>query len=129
MQVGIMHATFNGQIGAQYTDFSLTESNTSVVATPGAPPWVVVAPNANLNLDISWNSGVGSDGSLVVVWPATNSLVKEMPANGYTYSRETPLMVRAAASGRGIFCRVSGTATNVTVGNLAANTCLQRRRV
>jgi hypothetical protein len=122
LQVGIMHATFNGQIGAQYTDFSLTESNTTVVAAPSAPPWVVVAPNANLGLDVSWNSGAGSDGSVVVVWPATNSLVKEMPANGFTYSGNSTYGLGSPLPAAGYYVVYSGPATNVTVGNLAANT-------
>jgi hypothetical protein len=122
MQVGIMHATFNNQLGVQFTDFSLTVSNASVVAAPSAPPWVIVAPNANLGLDVSWNSGAGSAGSVVVVWPATNSAVKEMPANGFTYSGNATYGLGDLLPATGYYVVYSGTATNVTVGGLTPNT-------
>jgi hypothetical protein len=122
LQVGIMHSTFNGQIGVKFTDFSLTESNSTVVAAPSAPPWVIAAPNANLGMDISWNSGAGSSGSVVVVWPATNSTVKEMPANGYTYTGNSLYGVGDVLPAAGYYVVSSGTATNVSVAGLAANT-------
>ena len=121
LQVGIMHATFGGQIGAQYTDFSLTASNTSVVTPPAAPPWVVVAPNANLGLDISWGPGASSDGSVVVVWTATNSLVKEMPANGVTYSGNASYQAGDQLPAAGYYVVYSGSGTNVSIGNVAPN--------
>ena len=122
LQVGIMHATFNGQIGAQYTDFTLTVSNASVVAAPAAPPWVVVAPNANLGLDVSWSPGAGSDGSVVVVWLATNSTVKEMPANGFTYSGNAAYGAGDQLPAAGYYVVYSGSDTNVTIGNIVPNT-------
>lgn len=121
LQVGIMHATFGGQIGAQYTDFSLTESNVSFAATPSAPPWVVVAPNANQGLDVSWSSGAGSAGSVVVVWAATNTVVKEMPANGFTYSGNALYGAGSLLPAAGYYVVYSGPNTNVTVGNLIPN--------
>ena len=39
LQVGIMHATFNNQIGVQFTDFSITASNAGpFAATPSLRP-------------------------------------------------------------------------------------------
>jgi|GEM_PF-753751 len=122
LQVGIMHATFNGQVGVQFTDFTLTASNSSPVAPPSPPPWLIVAPNSNHGLDISWSQGTGSAGSVVVVWPATNTLVKEMPANGFSYSGNTAYGQGDTLPAAGYFVVYSGTNTNTTVTGVAANT-------
>jgi hypothetical protein len=45
MQVGIMHATFNNQIGVQFTDFRLSVSNLSAVALPSAPTGLTIGSN------------------------------------------------------------------------------------
>jgi len=123
LQVGIMHATFAGQIGVQFTDFSLTASNSAPVAPPSAPPWLVAVPDpASGTLDVSWAAGAGSAGSVVVVWPATNSLVKEMPANGFNYSGNATYSAGDPLPAAGYYVVYSGTSTNVVVNGLTPNT-------
>src|SRR5277367_6254366 len=85
LQVGIIHATFNGQLGVSFSNFSLTESNSTFAATPSPASNLLMATNTNETLSLSWTPGPGSAGSLVAMWTSTN-LVKEMPANGFTYS-------------------------------------------
>ncbi len=122
LQVGIIHATYNGQLGAQFTDFTLTVSNASFVTPPAAPAWVIAAPNANSGLDVSWNPGAGSAGSVVLVWTDTNSALKQMPANGVTYSGNAQYGTGDLLLGAGYYVVYSGTATNVTIGNIVPNT-------
>ncbi len=122
LQVGIMHATFGGQIGVQFTDFSLTASNSSPVAAPSAPTSLLVVANSNATLNVSWNPGTGSAGSVVVVWPATNSLVKEIPANGVSYNGNSSWGAGDTLPGAGYFVVYSGAGANAVVGNLSVNT-------
>ena len=123
LQVGIIHATFAGQIGVQFSDFSLTASNSTPVAPPSAPPWLVAVPDPGSGtLSVSWASGAGSAGSIAVVWPATNSLVKEMPANGFTYSGNAAYGQGDALPATGYYVVYSGTGTNVVVNGLTPNT-------
>ncbi|HXT10977.1 MAG TPA: DUF5695 domain-containing protein [Candidatus Angelobacter sp.] len=122
MQVGIIHATFNGQLGVQFTDFSLTLSNVLYAAPPSAPQWVIAAPNASPGVDISWAPAAGSSGSVVVMWPATNSVVKEMPANGVTYSGNASYGAGSQLPAAGYYVVYAGTGTNVSVNNLVPNT-------
>lgn len=122
LEVGIIHATFNGQLGVQFTDFSLTASNSSPVAAPSAPTLLMVVANTNATLNVSWNQGAGSAGSVVVVWPATNNLVKEIPANGVSYNGSSSYGAGDTLPGAGYFVVYSGTGTNVVVGGLGVNT-------
>ena len=121
MQVGIMHATFGGQIGVQFTDFTLSVSNASIVTPPAAPTWLVAAPNAYAGLDLSWAPAAGSAGSVVVVWPATDGIVKEMPANGFTYSGNSIYGEGSSLPGAGYYVVSAGTDTNTTVTGLDLN--------
>jgi len=86
LQVGITHATFSDAVlGVKFTDFSLSVSNSNPVAAPPAPTGLVLVSNLVRGLDVSWTPGAGSSGSLVVVWPGTNRVVRQIPANGFSY--------------------------------------------
>jgi hypothetical protein len=122
MQVGIIHATYNGQIGVQFTDFTLTVSNTAVVPLPAPPAWVIAAPNANSGLDVSWSPGAGSAGSVVVVWTATNSALKQMPLNTVQYSGDARYGLGNQLLGAGYYIVYVGSGDSVTVGNILPNT-------
>src|SRR5439155_732662 len=117
MQVGIIHATFNGQIGVQFSDFSLTLSNAGPFsAAPSPATGLTLATNSG-GLNISWTPGAGSSGSLVVVWKGTN-VVKEMPVNGSTYTGNANYGFGSALPGAGYFVVYAGSGTSVAVGNL-----------
>lgn len=122
LQVGIMHATFAGQLGVQFTDFSLTASNSAPAAAPAPPTSLLVVASSNATLNVSWNPGAGSAGSVVVVWPSTNSLVKEIPANGVSYNGNPGYGAGDTLPGAGYFVVYSGTGTTVVVDNLSGNT-------
>ncbi|MGH7950628.1 MAG: DUF5695 domain-containing protein [Limisphaerales bacterium] len=123
LQVGIMHATFNGQIGVQFTDFSITESNTGpFAATPSPATNLTLTTNGDGGVNVSWTPGASSTGSLVVVWSGTNDVVKEMPANGFNYVGNSSYGFGSSLAGAGYFTVYAGSDTNVTVNNLAVNT-------
>ena len=48
LQVGIIHATFAGQLGVQFTDFSITESNVSFATPPAAPTGLTLMTNGGV---------------------------------------------------------------------------------
>ncbi len=121
MQVGIIHATYNGSLGVQFTDFTLTESNASFASPPSAPTALTLTTNAG-GLNISWTPGAGSDGSLVVMWSGTNGVVKEIPANGFVYTGNSNYGFGSPLAAANNFVVYSGAGTNVFVDNLAPNT-------
>jgi Family of unknown function (DUF5695) len=122
VQVGIIHATFNGQLGVQFTSFSLTESNAGPFATaPGPATGLTMATNAGGNLNLSWTAGSGSAGSLVVMWTGTNVL-KEMAVNGSTYTNNAGYGLGSTLPGISYYVVYAGSGTQVTVTNLAVNT-------
>jgi hypothetical protein len=118
LQVGIMHATFNGQLGVQFTDFSLIVSNVSLATAPSAPTALTVNTNAG-GLGISWTPGSGSSGSLVVMWSATNRVIQQMPANGFTYVANAGYGLGDALAGAGYYVVYAGAGSSVTVSNLS----------
>ena len=122
LQVGIIHATFSGQLGVQFTDFSLSVSNASTVTAPSPPSGLTLATSTGNGLDVSWRPGTGSTGSLVVVWPGTNDVVKEVPANGFTYTGNANYGMGSNLPAAGYYVVYAGSGTNVTVNNLALNT-------
>ncbi|HWY77119.1 MAG TPA: DUF5695 domain-containing protein, partial [Verrucomicrobiae bacterium] len=123
LQVGIIHATFNGQLGVQFTSFSLTESNAGPFATTPQPATALsVGTNASGGLNVSWTAGTGSAGSLVAVWTGTNTLVKEMPVNGFTYTNNPGYGLGSTLPGLGYYVVYAGSGTQVTVTNLTFNT-------
>ena len=122
LQAGIMHATFSGLLGVQFTDFSLSISNASPTAAPLPPTQLVLATNADSGLNISWLPGAGSAGSIVVVWPQTNAVDQEMPADGFTYSGNASYGMGSSLPAAGYFVVYAGSGTNVTINNLAVNT-------
>ncbi len=122
LQVGIIHATFSGQLGVQFTDFSLSVSNASTVTAPSPPSGLTLATSTGNGLDVSWRPGTGSTGSLVVVWPGTNDVVKEVPANGFTYTGNANYGMGGNLPAAGYYVVYAGSGTNVTVNNLALNT-------
>lgn len=122
LQVGIIHATFNGHLGVQFTDFSLSVSNFSAAAAPPPPSGLTLATNAGNGLVVSWHPGAGSAGGVVVVWPGTNSAVKEAPANGFTYTGNANYGFGSSLPAANYFVVYSGSGTNVTVDNLAPGT-------
>ena len=117
MQVGIIHATFNGQLGAQFTDFSLAESNVTFAVPPPPATGLTLMTNAS-GLDVTWTPGAGSTGSLVVMWTGTNRLVKETPANGFTYTGNANYGFGSALPAAGYFVVYDGSGTNAVVDNL-----------
>ncbi len=122
MQVGIIHATFAGQLGVQFTDFSLTLSNAGPYApTPGPATSLILAPGPNRTLSIAWAGGAGSSGSTVVMWAGTNSLLKHIPVNGTTYAANASYGAGARLPGAGHYVVYSGAGNSVTVSNLALN--------
>jgi len=125
LEVGIIHATFNGQLGVQFTDFSLTMSNSSTVAAPQPPSGLTLTTNVGNGLNVSWSPGAGSAGSLVVVWSGTNSAVKESPANGFTYTANGSYGMGNSLPAAGYYVVYAGAGTNVAVNNLALNTTYQ----
>ena len=121
MQVGIMHATFANQIGVQFTDFTLIASNVVYVATPSPATGLTVTGNVG-GLNVSWTTGVGSGGSLVVAWEGTNGFVKEVPANGFSYTNDASYGQGSGLPGAGYYVIYNGSGTNVTMKNLSVNT-------
>jgi hypothetical protein len=122
LQVGIIHATFSGQLGVQFTGFSLSVSNVTALAVPPPPSGLILTTNAGNGLEVVWQPGTGSAGSLVVVWPGTNGVVKEMPANNFAYAGKASYGLGSALSAAGYYVVYAGSGTNVSVDNLALNT-------
>lgn len=123
LQVGIMHATFNGLLGVQFSNFSLTATNFDTVAAPPGPATgLVVSSNGPASMNLSWTPGAGSSGSLVVVWPGTNSAVKQSPADGFTYTGDAVYGLGSPLPAANYFVVYSGSGTSVTVSNLMPST-------
>ncbi len=58
LEVGIMHATFNGQLGVQFSNFSVTATNFDSFPTPPSPPSGVCAVEHHLGwLEYCLDSG------------------------------------------------------------------------
>jgi hypothetical protein len=117
LQVGIMHATFAGQLGVSFSSFSLTESNTSFAATPSPASNLIMATNADETKSLSWTPGEGSAGSLVSMWTSTN-LVKEMPADGFTYTGSANYGAGSALPGATYAVVNVGSNSSVTISNV-----------
>src|SRR5262249_2979117 len=123
LQVGIIHATFAGQLGVKFSNFTLYTTNMGPFATtPSAATSLAVTTNANGNLTASWSPGSGSVGSLVVVWTGTNSLVKEMPVNGIGYSANASYGLGSTLPAAGYYVVYAGSGSSVTVSNLVPGT-------
>jgi len=121
LQVGIEHSDFGGGAtrAAQYANFSLTVTNFGpFAAQPAAPLSLSARTNAEGNLVLSWTAGAGSDGSIVVVWPATNSVVKQAPANGFSYTANANYGAGSSLPGTGYYVVYADSGTGVTVSNL-----------
>lgn len=121
LQVGIMHATFSGQLGVSFGSFSLTESNSIFAPTPSPPSDLVMATNADETISLSWTPGTSSAGSLVAVWTSTN-LVKEMPADGFVYTGNADYGSGSALPGTTYSIVYVGSNSSVTVSNVLAGT-------
>jgi regulation of enolase protein 1 (concanavalin A-like superfamily) len=80
LQVGIMHATFNNQIGVQFSDFSITATNFDSYAPPPPATGLTLSNGAN-SASISWIPDAASSGSVVVL-SSGFSPAKEAPING-----------------------------------------------
>ena len=123
LQVGIIHATFGGQLGVQLSDFSITATNFGSFGAPPPPVTVLsAATNGSGGLNVSWVPAAGSSGTLVVVWPSTNSVLKEMPVNGFAYAGNVSYGTGDGLLASGCYIVFSGSGTNVTINSLAANT-------
>jgi Family of unknown function (DUF5695) len=122
MQVGIIHATFAGQLGVQFTDFNLIESNVSFATPPAPPTGLNLQTNINGTVTVSWTPGSGSAGSLVAVWNGTNNLVKQIPANGFTYTGDARYGFGSTLPAMGWFVVYAGSGSSVTVTNLFPGT-------
>jgi hypothetical protein len=125
LEVGIMHATFTGLLGVQFTDFSLSISNVSPFTAPAPPAGLVLATNGGSGVNVSWRPGTGSTGSLVVVWPSTNSTVKEMPVSGTAYTGNASFGMGGSLPAAGYYIVYAGPGTNVFINNLALDTTYQ----
>ncbi|HEY3860438.1 MAG TPA: DUF5695 domain-containing protein [Verrucomicrobiae bacterium] len=117
LQVGIMHATFAGQLGVSFGNFSINESNATFAAAPSPASNLTIAANADESLSLSWTPGAGSAGSAVAMWAGTN-LVKEIPADGFTYTGNASYGLGSALPGAGYSMVSVGTNTSVTVSNI-----------
>ena len=121
LQVGIIHATFAGTRQAQYSDFSLTETNMGPFASaPTSPGALALVTNSATKLTIAWAPASGSSGSLVVVWPGTNSLVRQMPADGISYTGNAAYGGGDSLPAASHYVVYSGSGSQVTVSNLMA---------
>ena len=123
LQVGIIHATFNNQLGVQFSDFSITATNfDSFAAPPSRPANLTLATNNAISLNISWTPGSGSSGSLVAMWTGTNNAVKQIPANGYTFTGSANFGLGSPLPGNGVSVVYVGSGSSVTVSNLLPST-------
>ncbi len=123
LQVGIIHATFGGQLGVQFSDFSITATNFDSFGPPPPPVTMLsVATNGTGGLNVAWSPAAGSSGTLVVVWPSTNSIIKESPVNGFAYTGNASYGAGDGLLAGGYYVVYSGSGTNVAISNLAANT-------
>ena len=123
LQVGIIHATYSGQLGVQFSDFSITATNFGSFGAPPPPVTVLsVATNGSGGLNVAWSPAAGSSGTLVVVWSSTNSVLKEMPVNGFAYAGNASYGAGDPLLAGGYNAVYSGSGTNVAINNLAANT-------
>jgi hypothetical protein len=121
LQVGLIHATFNNQIGVKFSDFSLTATNfDSFVSPPSPPTALTITTNANI-LNLAWTPGAGSAGSVVVVWTGTNVL-KQSPVNGFSYAGNATYGLGNLLGAAGYYVVYSGTGSSVSVSNLAFST-------
>lgn len=126
LEVGIIHATFNGQLGVQFTSFSITTSNMGPFgAAPPAASGLILSNNTPTSVNVSWTPGAGSAGSLVVVWPGTNNLIKDMPVNGFTYTNNAIYGAGSPLTAAGYYVVYAGSGDDVVVTNLAFNTTYQ----
>jgi len=122
LQVGIIHATFNNQLGVQFSDFSITATNFDSFAAPPSPATgLTVSPNGSGAMNVSWTPGVGSAGSVVVVWAGTN-VVKQVPANAFTYTGNATYGLGSTLPAGGHYVVHAGAGTSVIVNGLALNT-------
>ena len=123
LQVGLIHATFSGQLGVQFSSFSITETNMGPFATAPSPATgLAFARNSDGSLGLSWTPGAGSSGSLVVVWTGTNGVVKEMPVNGFTYTGNPGYGLGSTLPANGYFVVYSGTGTSVNMTGVVPGT-------
>jgi len=117
LQVGIIHATFAGELGVQFTDFSLTISNLTNVVVPSAVTSVTATPLPEAQAEIAWPAVAGSDGSLVTLWTGS-SVLKQSPAAATTYFANASFGLGTPLPGINCFVVYSGPGTSVTVSNL-----------
>ena len=123
LQVGIIHATFNGQLGVQFSDFSITATNFDTFATPPSPATgLTVSSNGPTSMNVSWTPGAGSSGSLVVVWSGTNNLVKQTPANGFTYTGNAIYGQGSPLAAANFFVVYAASGASAAVTNLQPST-------
>ena len=125
LQVGIMHATFEGTPAthtAHFEQFSLSASNLTMTAAPAPVTDLTLTTNEDGSLTLSWIPGAGSTGSLVVAWTGTNSVVKEVPADGITYSGNSAYGQGDTLPATNYYVVYSGPGNSMTLSNLAAGT-------
>lgn len=120
LQVGIMHATFNNQIGVQFSDFSISATNFDTYVSPPPATGLALTPGTNF-ANISWVPDVASSGSVVVI-SAGSGPIKEMPVNGTTYVGNSIFGLGDLLLATNYYVAYSGSATNVTVTNLPVAT-------
>ncbi len=122
LQVGIEHSDYGGGATrtAHYANFSVTVSNMGPFAAPPlAATSLVIAGITNTLANLSWTPGAGSDGSLVVMWTGS-PVVKEAPANGFTYNGNAGYGLGDTLPATGYNVVYSGPGSSVTVTNLTA---------
>ena len=119
LEVGIMHATFNGQLGVQFSNFSITATNFDSFATPPSPPSGIVLSNTTTGgLNVAWTPAAGSSGSVVVIYTGTNAAVKETPINGTTYNGNASFGLGDMLLSTSYSVVYAGSGSSVTVSNI-----------
>lgn len=120
LQVGILHATFDVERLARFSDFSITATNfDSFAPEPDPATSLSLAAGTNRNVDISWTPGLGSSGSLVALWTGS-SVLKQRPADGFTYVGSSNFGAGDLLLATNYYVVYAGSETNVTVTNLPA---------
>lgn len=121
LQAGIEHSVFSG--GAtrtgRFASFSITVSNLVSGVTPGAASALTATPIPGGSVQLSWNPGASSSGSVVVMWTGS-SVVKQAPAAGNAYVGNATYGAGSTLPAKDHFVVYSGTGNSVVVNGLNA---------
>jgi len=122
LQVGIMHATFNGLLGVQFTDFSFTATNFgSFPVTPPPATGLTVTNTGTNSASFSWIPNPANSGSVVVLSTGFTPN-KQMPVNGTTYNGNAVYGLGDQLLATNYYVVYVGSNSNATVTNLPPGT-------